>query len=223
MVLSLVKILTPSLFNDDLISCSTKYSSPSSSSSSSSSSEAPVITGIAAEDPSVKGIELAVGEEGGIGVKVEGTGDFNKAINWSVADATIASVSNTGLLKGLKIGKTKLTAAAAGDPSQSLEFDVEVVAASAVITCNVTDVELEPDKEEELKVSVKTRGEIANTIEFSSSNEAVAEVDENGKTFDIATIIDKIVQLICLITFFIFTPFFIYKVSFLYTLLSIMI
>ena len=154
---------------------------PSSSSSSSSSSEAPVITGIAAEDPSVKGIELAVGEEGGIGVKVEGTGDFNKAINWSVADATIASVSNTGLLKGLKIGKTKLTAAAAGDPSQSLEFDVEVVAASAVITCNVTDVELEPDKEEELKVSVKTRGEIANTIEFSSSNEAVADVDEHGK------------------------------------------
>ena len=156
---------------------------PSSSSnpSSSSSSEAPVITGIAAKVAGTKGITLAVGEEGGIEVEVQGTGDFNKAVNWSIADPTVASVSDAGLLKGLKIGETKLTAAAAGDPTKKVEFDVEVVKATAVISVNVTDVELQPDEEETLKASVKVTGELADTIVFESSNPAVAEVDENGK------------------------------------------
>lgn len=162
-------------------SSSSAPSSSSSNPSSSSSAVAPTITGVAAKDGKTTGIELAVGEEGGIEVEVSGTGEFNPAVSWSVTDATVASVSASGLIKGLKVGETKVKATSVGDPSQSVEFGVKVVAATAVVTVNVTDVELEPDGTEELKVSVKTKGDISDALVFESSNDAVAEVDENGK------------------------------------------
>lgn len=160
-----------------LVGCNKPKPSDSGASGDSSADVLPEITGIKL---AAKSLELAVGEQGGLKAVVEGTGDFDASVKWSVEDAEVASVAEDGVVTGLKIGKTKLTAKTA-DEKFSADAELEIVAPSASITGNRTDVELEVDDEFQLLYKVKARGTIADTYTLESSNPAIAEVDATGK------------------------------------------
>lgn len=93
-------------------------------------------------------------------------------LTWSSADETIATVSDTGLVKGVKEGTTTVTVAY-GEFSATCE--VKVIA-PVTVEISKSELALEVGAEETLTATASNNG----TVEWSSSDATVAKV-ENGK------------------------------------------
>lgn len=105
---------------------------------------------------------------------VEGKYNFT----WISSDSNVATVDNTGLVNALKPGVAVITVS---DGKAEATCDVTVVTteASAVILNN-TDLTLNVGEIFTLKASVYPEYTTDGTIVWSSDNEAVAKVDQNG-------------------------------------------
>nr|AGS51992.1 internalin-related protein [uncultured bacterium contig00006] len=107
----------------------------------------------------------------------------NKAVSWSSANTKIATVTNTGKIKGVKVGTTKLSVTSAADSSKTATVTVKVVAAAKP----VTKFTISPSKDFALEVdatrriTVKVAGQATGVIPtFKSNRPAVATVDSAG-------------------------------------------
>ena len=119
-----------------------------------------------------------------LSAEVEVKGDASKDVTWSSSDTSVATVDANGkvTLTGAE-GKVTISAASVADPSKvgSVEFEVYINPA-------VLSVKIEGAPEEavmyagsvELSANVATKGQIAKGVTWSSSDESVATVDENG-------------------------------------------
>ena len=58
----------------------------------------------------IKSLELLVDEEIALTYKITPDNTTNKQITWSSADINIATVDNTGKVKAIGVGETKITA-----------------------------------------------------------------------------------------------------------------
>lgn len=100
--------------------------STTSGSSSSSSSSVPVQPEVKSVSVSPKTLSLAVNETSTLKATVTVQGDADKSVKWESSDPSVASVSSSGLVKGLKIGNATITCTSTFDTSKSATCSVSV-------------------------------------------------------------------------------------------------
>lgn len=114
-----------------------------------------------------------------VAVTPDGAGE-EAAILWKSSDTTIASVSSSGIVYGHKEGTATITASL-----EDKEAVCTVVVKKAVesISLDVTKLDMNPGKTYQFKpiiLPADIAADAVNDIEWTSSNEKVATVDEKG-------------------------------------------
>ena len=105
----------------------------------------------------------------------------NKGVVWSSSNAWVASVDENGLVRAYSLGEAVITATTADGSNLSASCKVTVVSSLAQsITLDKTEVSLEATETAALVATVLPKLASNKSVEWSSSNEAIAVVDENG-------------------------------------------
>ena len=110
---------------------------------------------------------------------------FNKTVIWSSSDASVATVNDTGLVKGLKNGTAVITATT----SNGLTAKCTVTVSTPVTSFSVSPGKsktLDIDKSFTFTSKIYPANADDKTLLFSSSDENVAIVDDNGTVTAIA-------------------------------------
>lgn len=101
-------------------------------------------------------------------------------LQWSIDDPTIAEIDSEGNVTGLKEGTTKINATDGGSINKSCNVTVKKVAVES-IKLNIELIEqTAPVGTVQLIATVKPDNASFKTVEWKSSDETVATVDENG-------------------------------------------
>lgn len=107
----------------------------------------------------------------------------NKAVTFSSADTTIATVDNAGTVKGVKAGTVKVTVKTT-DGNKTAECTVTVktpVVAVTGVSLDKTAQSLEEGSTATLKATVAPSNATDKGVTWKSSDTAIATVDSNGK------------------------------------------
>ena len=128
------------------------------------------------------GVEITTPPTKGTSIYVERTGaprelkaqvypdGADQTVTWSVADTSIATIDpSTGVITGVKPGKTVVTAAAAADPEKSDHSDIEV----SGILLSEHELNLLVNRTESL--SFPTYGNAPTSVKWTSSNPSIAD------------------------------------------------
>ncbi|MDO4335639.1 MAG: Ig-like domain-containing protein [Bacteroidales bacterium] len=109
----------------------------------------------------------------------------DKTVKWTTSDAAIATVDANGKVTAVAVGTANITATAVSGISASCKITV-VETPAATITLNKTSASLKATETLELTATVLPATATDKTVKWSSSNEAVATVDANGKVTAVA-------------------------------------
>ena len=101
-------------------------------------------------------------------------------LEWSSSDESVASVNNKGMVKGLSAGETIITAKSAEDESITASCKVAVVLPVKKISFAEKTLNLPAGLTQKPEVKIEPDNATNKAVTFSSSNEKVATVDENG-------------------------------------------
>ena len=102
----------------------------------------------------------------------------DKSVTWSSSDAAIATVDQNGTIKAIKEGTVTITAKAGGKEA-SCVVEVAKIPVSS-ITLDKENLTLFIGDDYQLKATVLPRNAFDRSITWSSSNPAIATVDQNG-------------------------------------------
>lgn len=108
----------------------------------------------------------------------------DKSIVWSSSDASVASVSDKGVVTAIKKGKAVITANASG---HTASCNVEVNVPVAEITLSESSLKLKRGETSTLVATVNPADADDPTVVWSTSNSSVAKVDANGKITAVST------------------------------------
>lgn len=103
----------------------------------------------------------------------------NKNVIWSSSDKDIVAINEQGIISALKIGSAKITATSE-DGGKKATCDVEVVQYVTSIVLNATSTTLAINETIKLTATVNPEHATDKSVKWSSSNTAVATVDETG-------------------------------------------
>ena len=105
----------------------------------------------------------------------------NKGVEWSSSDESIATVSNKGIVTAIAVGEAIITATTVDGTDLSATCKVMVVPTLAEsVVLNLNEVSLEATETATLEATVFPELATDKSVEWSSSDESVAIVDENG-------------------------------------------
>ena len=105
----------------------------------------------------------------------------NKVVTWKSSDESAAIVDANGVVTAIALGESVITATTTDGTNLSATCKVTVVPTLAeTITLDKTEISLEATETATLIVTVLPELTTDKSVEWSSSNEAVAVVDENG-------------------------------------------
>jgi len=105
----------------------------------------------------------------------------NKAVVWSSSNGAVATVDNTGKVTAVAKGVTTVTVRT-GDGGKTATCEVTVTAKSVTgVTLNKTTLSLVTGDSETLIATITPADAENKNVTWSSSNEAVATVDNTGK------------------------------------------
>ena len=105
----------------------------------------------------------------------------DKTVVWSSSDTAIATVDESGKVTGVKEGKATITAKS-GEKTATCEVTVQKkVIAVESITLNASEINLVKGSTATLSATVLPENATDKTVAWSSSDTAVATVDESGK------------------------------------------
>lgn len=101
-------------------------------------------------------------------------------VTWSSSNKKIATVSNKGVVKGVKAGKVTITATSKAKKSVKAKFTV-TVKAKPVTSVSIKGAvkEMKVSEEITLKATASPKS-AAQTITWKTSNKKIATVDQNG-------------------------------------------
>lgn len=103
----------------------------------------------------------------------------NKKVIWESSNESIATVSSTGVVKGIKKGKTVIVATTEDDGLFS-KCEVEVVIPVTSVTLNKTSVSMNIGDQQELIATVKPADATNQSVIWVSSDDKIASVDNIG-------------------------------------------
>jgi uncharacterized protein YjdB len=142
--------------------------------------------------PSVVSVTIPGGDrsvvEGGtvqVNAVVTATGGAATSVTWSSSDTTTATVSGSGLVTGVSAGTSTITATSTVDATKQASIVVTVTTEAvepAVLDVQIdqSDFSVQVGATAELSATVSVVGGAAQTVTWSSSDEAVATVDASG-------------------------------------------
>ena len=105
----------------------------------------------------------------------------DKSIEWSSSDETVAEVDENGVVTAITLGEATITATTTDGSDLSASCNVTVVPTLAeTITLDKTEISLEATETSTLVATVLPELTTDKSVEWSSSDESVAVVDENG-------------------------------------------
>lgn len=102
----------------------------------------------------------------------------DKTLSWTTTDANIATVDERGMVSAVGIGTAKIRVYC-GNVSRTCTVEVVPVPVTA-ITLNETEISIKGAGQFQLEAIVVPDNATDKTVKWSSSNDAVATVDENG-------------------------------------------
>ena len=105
----------------------------------------------------------------------------NKKVTWSSSDDNIAKVDTNGLVTAIAVGEATITATTTDGTNLSASCKVIVVPTLAEsITLDKTEISLEATETATLIATILPELATDKSVKWSSSNEAIAVVDENA-------------------------------------------
>ena len=126
-------------------------------------------------------LALKVGESGKFTATVKPADATNKNVDWTASDESVATVDGEGNVKAVGEGTAVITVETVdGKKTDTCTVTVIKVPVSS-ITLNKTEAELEEEDTLTLKATIAPEDASYNTVTWTSDNESVATVDENGK------------------------------------------
>lgn len=142
------------------------------------------VTGVTLDKESAS---LRIGEETlQLNAVVEPSDASDKSLLWTSSAAGVASVSETGLVTPLAPGETVITVTTV-DGEFSATCTVTVTQPVISITLNETSININPDMTFELVAQINPDNASDKTLEWKSSDETVATVDQNGVVTGVET------------------------------------
>ncbi len=139
-----------------------------------------VLKSTSGTDLSTTTMKIAVGSKKTIVATIKPDSVTNKDVTWSSADKSIATVSSSGVVKGVKAGKVKITATS-GDGAASKTITVRIYTPVTSVSLNKTSLTLKEGGSATVTPTIKPSGATYKTVTWTSSNYDVATVDKNGK------------------------------------------
>ncbi|MEE1365630.1 MAG: leucine-rich repeat protein [Muribaculaceae bacterium] len=105
----------------------------------------------------------------------------DKSVEWSSSDEAVVIVDANGLVTAIAVGEATITATTTDDSNKSATCKVTVVPTLAeTITLDKTEISLEATETATLVATILPNLTTDKSVEWSSSDESVAVVDENG-------------------------------------------
>ena len=104
----------------------------------------------------------------------------NKSVKWTSSDENVAKVSTNGVIKPVKNGTCKIIATTTDGTNLSASIDITVAIKATKITLDKTNINLTNEKYSD-KITAKIEpSEASDKVKYTSSNEKVAKVKEDG-------------------------------------------
>lgn len=109
----------------------------------------------------------------------------NKSVTWISRDNTIASITNLGVVRGLKIGKVFIIATAKDGSevkdSIELEFTKYIAVTGIEITNSGNDTIVNVNESEQVQVNVLPDSSSIKSVSYSIDKPEIASIDNTGK------------------------------------------
>lgn len=125
--------------------------------------------------------EMHVGESLTLSATVLPDNATNKAIEWVSSNPEVATVSATGEVNAVALGETVITVTSVADPQISAQCSISVVPTLvSSITLSESTLQLMTPDTFKLEAEVGPADATDKSVSWTSSNNAVATVDESG-------------------------------------------
>lgn len=128
-----------------------------------------------------KSATLAEGNSLQLIATVEPYNASNKSLTWESANPDIAIVNANGKVSALKQGSTIITVKTTDGSNRSAQCELTVVKLVDGVTINISTATLSEGQSLQLEVLVSPENASNKKLEWTSSNEAVAKVSQEGK------------------------------------------
>ncbi len=113
-------------------------------------------------------------------VKAKPNKKANKKVTYKSANKKIATVSAKGVVKGKKLGKTKITMTSVKNKKKKKTITIRVTNPVKQVKLNQKKVQVGPGETIKLKATVKAPKKSFKKVQFISSNRKVATVNKKG-------------------------------------------
>lgn len=152
-----------------------------------------LVEGITNIEIQPKSLALEVGQARTLMSKVNGIGNFDIGVNWSSANKEIATVDNSGLVKGIAQGETTIQTVSKQDTHKNVSTKVKVshnvIIEQVIINNNEPINNLRAGEIKTITSIVQGLGSDSDDITWSSSNSNVAVILGQGHTAELEAIL----------------------------------
>jgi uncharacterized protein YjdB len=125
-------------------------------------------------------VSIGVGQTAPLTATLQLEAGLPTGVTWRTSAATIASVSATGVVTGVALGTATITAVSIADTTLRATVAATVVASVRAVTVTPTTSTMNIDNTVPLTATVTADPGIAQTVNWRSSNAAVASVSGTG-------------------------------------------
>lgn len=122
---------------------------------------------------------IAAGQTAQVYAEIQPTNATNKSLTYTSSNASVATITNTGIVTALKDGQTIITAKAANGVTGTLNITVKTVDPTSM-SLNVSTLDLTVGGTSVLSTVFVPANTTERNVTWSSDKESVAKVDSNG-------------------------------------------
>lgn len=125
-------------------------------------------------------LEISRGDKAILTASVSPQNSFDKNITWSSSNSSVASVSSTGIVRGVSAGTAVITCKSTADPSVKRVCNVTVYQPVTGVKLSAERVTLTTGRTKTLVATVSPAKASNKKVTFSTSNKNVARVSSKG-------------------------------------------